>query len=125
MDNKKEIETIIHKIMLRHIGSANAITSAKIAQIIGNYYEDSTHQGTRESIRECLESSCIPIGSNTKGYFLISNDDEYRAYLDNLECRIMGIKKRARLVKEAWENVKADRGLYRLHQVCIDEVCEL
>jgi len=125
MIDKEKINRMIRRIMMMHVGRENAITSAAIAKIIGNYFEDATHQGTRESIKECLEESVLPIGANSKGYFLISSDEEYREYLDNLERRIMGIKKRARLVMEAWKDVKAKRSGYNYEQMSLEELAEL
>ena len=125
MIDKEKINRMIRRIMMMHVGRENAITSAAIAKIIGNYFEDATHQGTRTSITECLEESNLPIGANSRGYFLISSDEEYREYLDNLERRIMGIKKRARLIKEAWTEVKTKRSGYNYEQMSLEELAEL
>lgn len=94
MDYIKEI----YEILLEHKGEGNEISSAKIAKLIG-INEDDTHAKTRSLIENTMEQYKIPLGSNTKGYFIIETVEEYDRYVNNLESRQKGIEKRKDNVK--------------------------
>lgn len=95
MGNKKRI----YEILLKHIGEGNEITSAEIADIIG-ISEDDTHPNTRSLIEDTMKQYEIPIGSNTKGYFIIQSKKELDKYIRNLDARIEGIEERKNNVKK-------------------------
>lgn len=99
MDYKKEI----YEILLKHKGKGNEISSAKIAKLIG-INEDDTHAKTRKYIEDTMEQYKIPLGSNTKGYFIIETAEECDKYLNNLEVRQKGIEKRKNNVKNFFQN---------------------
>jgi len=117
---KADIPWAIEHIMLQHVGKANAIKSAALAQLIGNQLEDDTHQDTRSRIRECLENAKLPIAACSNGYYIIDNHDELREYVDSLESRISGIYGRIKLVRDAWSDYDKNRNRYE--QMTLDDI---
>lgn len=98
MDYIKEI----YEILLKHKGEGNEISSAKIAKLIG-INEDDTHPNTRSLIEDTMKQYEIPIGSNTKGYFIIQSKQELDKYIRNLDARIKGIEERKNNVKKFFQ----------------------
>lgn len=66
----------IREILLLHNGKKNPITSAEIAKSLG-IVEDDTHAQTRALILECAEEYELPLAANNRGYYLISDQQEY------------------------------------------------
>lgn len=89
----------IRDILLLHKGKNNPITSAKIASMI-DIIEDDTHAQTRALILKCAETYKLPLAANTRGYYLISNRQEYDEYMANLDSRSAGIEERKRIITE-------------------------
>lgn len=87
----------IKEILLKHNGKSNPITSAEISSIIG-IIEDDTHAQTRALILECAEKYELPLAANRRGYYLISNQQEYDDYMANLDSRSAGIQERKRII---------------------------
>lgn len=99
------LETI-KDILVLHEGKANAITSAEIARIIG-IKEDDTHAQTRALILECAERYELPLAASNKGYYLITSQQEYDEYMNNLNSRNAGIEERKRIItKNFKERIK-------------------
>ena len=73
----------IREILLLHNGKKNPITSAEIAKSLG-IVEDDTHAQTRALILECAEKYELPLAANNRGYYLISDQQEYEEYMANL-----------------------------------------
>ena len=95
----------IKDTLLQHYGKNNPITSSEIANIIG-VVEDDTHAQTRALILECAERYELPLAANNKGYYIISNQQEYDDYMANLNSRSAGIEKRKRIITENYRRVK-------------------
>ena len=95
----------IRDILLSHNGKRNPITSAEIARKIGNT-EDDTHAKTRELILKCVEKYELPLAANNRGYYLISNRQEYDEYMNNLDSRSAGIEERKKIITK---NFKEDK----------------
>ena len=93
-----EIEKI-KNILLEHPGKSNAITSREIADLI-DIKEDDTHSTTREMIKEAVKKYNIPLAADRNGYYLITNEEEYNTYMNNLDSREEGIEERKRLITE-------------------------
>ena len=70
----------IREILLLHNGKKNPITSAEIAKSLG-IVEDDTHAQTRALILECAEKYELPLAANNRGYYLISDQQEYEEYM--------------------------------------------
>jgi putative heme iron utilization protein len=84
---------IIRKIILKHIGKANAIKAKFIATKIGLSGEDDTHIGTRNLITKLVKQG-MPIGACDNGYFLLETQDEVDEYGQKLNNRIVEIYER-------------------------------
>ena len=95
----------LRDILLVHQGKRDPITSAEIASIIG-LIEDDTHAQTRALILECAEIYGLPLAADNKGYYLISNQQEYDEYMANLDSRSAGIEKRKRIITKNFKGVK-------------------
>lgn len=80
---------IIRKIILQHVGKANAIKSKVIALRIG-LSEDATHIGTRNLITRLIKEG-MPIGACDNGYFLLETQEEVDEYGQKLNNRIVEI----------------------------------
>lgn len=94
----------IRDILLLHQGKRNPIASAKIASLIG-IVEDDTHAQTRALIFECAEIYELPLAANNKGYYLISNQQEYDEYMANLDARSAGIERRKRIITKNFKGI--------------------
>lgn len=88
-----------------HNGKRNPITSAEIARILG-IVEDDTHAQTRALILECTEKYALPLAANNRGYYLISDQQEYDEYMVNLDSRSAGIEGRKRIITKNYKGTK-------------------
>ncbi len=95
----------IKEILLLHNGKRNPITSAEVARSIG-IIEDDTHAQTRALILECAEKYGLPLAANNKGYYLISNQQEYDEYMANLDSRSAGIEERKQIITKNYKGIK-------------------
>ena len=95
----------IKDILLQHYGKRNPITSSEIANIIG-VVEDDTHAKTRALIFECAEKYGLPLAANNKGYYIISNQQEYDEYMANLDSRSTGIEIRKRIITKNYRGLE-------------------
>ena len=95
----------IKEILLCHSGKRNPITSAEIAKALG-IVEDDTHAQTRALILECAEKYELPLAAYNRGYYLISNQQEYDEYMANLDSRSAGIEERKRIITKNYKRIK-------------------
>ena len=70
----------LERILLKHKGKQNRITSGKIALELG-ISEDATHAKTRALILECAKEYKLPLAADTRGYYLITCQKEYDEYM--------------------------------------------
>ncbi len=91
----------IKDILIQHYGKKNSITASEIADMIG-IVENDTHAQTRALILECAEKYELPVAANNKGYYIISNQQEYDEYMNNLDLRSAGIKIRKKIITNNW-----------------------
>ncbi len=94
----------IIKILKKHKGSDNAITVAKIADKISMIDTGLTNPRTRQMIKEIIYESELPIGSCSKGYYIIKTKEEFAANVGSLQGRIEGIQDRINNLVTAWIN---------------------
>lgn len=93
----------VKRIMEKHIGEENAITSWMIASLLG-IPDNATTFRTRKILFAAAEELGLPLAASAKGYYLISNDQEYYKYMKNLNSRQVGIDKRKAIVtNNYWE----------------------
>ena len=95
----------IKDILLQHYGKRNPITSLEIANIIG-IVEDDTHAQTRALILNCAKNYDLPLAAHNRGYYLISNQQEYDEYMANLDSRSAGIEERKRIITKNYRGIK-------------------
>ena len=95
----------LRDILLSHYGKRNPITSAKIAEKIG-INEDDTHSQTRALILECAQKFKLPLAASNQGYYLISNQQEYDEYMNNLDSRSAGIEQRKKIITKNFKGGK-------------------
>jgi hypothetical protein len=95
----KDITGEIKRILEARKGKQNAISAGEISEILGLKQED-THVEPRKWIKQTMFDLRIPIGSSSKGYYLISTEDELENYVDSLNHRRQEIKKRADAIQE-------------------------
>ena len=91
---KKIPEHIINLVALLGKGKRNAI-SAKYIQSAFEYDDNEvTNKKARELVKEAVMDYGFPIGSNTKGYFLIENVEELNESTKLLEAHNKSIQER-------------------------------
>lgn len=98
---KEERTEQIMNILINHKGSQNAITASKIAVLCGMSKTEG-HSHVRKKILEIIDEYNLPIGSNNKGYYIISNIDEYNDYITHLDNRINEMLRREDLLKRSY-----------------------
>jgi len=103
MDEEFRTKMLIQSLILRHRGKGMAVTVKNIATALA-IQEDGgiTNPITRKMITEIIETSRLPIGSCSNGYFLITTEDELNDYVKNLNSRIAGIRQRIMNVQRAF-----------------------
>lgn len=101
----------VKRIMEKHVGEENAITSWVIASLLG-IPDNATTYRTRKILFEAAEELELPLAASGKGYYLISNDQEYNKYMKNLNSRQAGIDKRKEIVtKNYWKKTHTKAGV--------------
>ena len=99
----------IKDILMQHCGKSNAITSGEIADLI-DINEDDTHAKTRAMILEAAKRYHLPLAADRNGYYLITNEEEYDAYMNNLDSREEGIEERKELITRNYNLWKEQNG---------------
>lgn len=99
--SKSNLEQV-KNILLEHTGPSEAISSGDIAEEL-DIEESDTRSRTRELIWKAMRIYELPIGANTKGYFLIKSDSVFQDCIDLLEKRQEGIEERKDLLKKVYE----------------------
>jgi hypothetical protein len=110
----KPKDAIFNILFNNHRGIENAITVGELASMIGRKkYDGLTNPLTRANIKEIIYEMAVPIGSCSKGYFVIINDDEFANYIHNLKSRIRGIQQRIDFIKLAYGHGPGKRKIKR------------
>lgn len=91
----------IKEILENHRGKENQISSGKIGPQIG-IYEDATHVQVRSLIRDVIEKLKLPVAGGSRGYYLIKDENELKAYIKNIDNRINEMQKRKDMVESAF-----------------------
>lgn len=93
MDKLEKIKILLES----HVGKGNEVS----AQVIEDEYgksSDKTHRKARDLIDACIERYGLPVAANNKGYYIISSENEYEEYMENLDSRKAGIDERKRVI---------------------------
>jgi len=101
MDKLEKIKILLEN----HVGKGNEISAKVIEEEYGNP-KDSTHRKARDLIDACIEKYHLPVAANTKGYFLISNEQEYDEYMALLDSRKEGIEERKCIITKFFKGDK-------------------
>lgn len=81
------------EILKSHRGENQAICSQELSILLDIKDRPGT-RNTRTFIKNTIEDYHLPVGATEKGYFWITTPEERDRYLDGLERRIEGIKRR-------------------------------
>lgn len=73
-------------ILEQHVGKDNKITSREVQEHFG-IREDASHPKSRKLIKDCMMKYHLPLAANSRGYYIVTSDDEYAAYIENLQNR--------------------------------------
>ena len=92
----------IKKILEQHKGKANQISAGKIAEML-NLKQEDTHIAPRTLIFKAIKKFNIPLAGSSKGYYLITDKEELKEYMNSIDGRIKKIKERKSTVKKAFE----------------------
>jgi hypothetical protein len=77
-----------------HVGKERAVTVGRIARSLGHKDTGLTNPQLRSVIRDILMEGEYPIGSCSRGYYMITTEGERQEYLANLRKRRDGINSR-------------------------------
>lgn len=96
MKNDEMAQSIIEYLKSNCFGKKNAKNVNQIANAIGKKikWNDTTGAFIRNSIKNILKNTTLPIGSCNKGYYIISDYTEYLEVRADLNRRIDGIYER-------------------------------
>lgn len=78
------------------------ITSGKLSDMLQVDRSDHGNPTVRRMVRQAIERFGVPIGANSKGYFLIKSRHELDEYNANLDSRMRGILGRKLAVNKAF-----------------------
>lgn len=84
---------------------ANSSEDATDSRVLANVLElpyERTSEPLRDLIRQAVVDYSIPIGSCTKGYFLVSTDEDFDAVQSNLVARKSGLTARINGLRRGW-----------------------
>lgn len=91
----------IKEIIEEHVGENSPISSVEIANEI-NIDAGPSKVKIRKLILDVLKKYKIPIGANSKGYYIIQTNNEYHKYLGTLNSRIAEITSRITYLNQAY-----------------------
>ena len=101
MDKLERIKLLLE----RHVGKGNEVSAQVIEDEYGNP-SDKTHKKARDLIDACIDKYGLSVAANNRGYFLISNQQEFDEYMANLDSRKAGIDERKRVIAKNFKGVK-------------------
>lgn len=90
----------VKELILEHRGPENPITSREINEAV-DLDSVGSFPSTRAVIRDLVLEEGIPIAAGNQGYYVIEEEDELEAYVENLENRVMQITERKFAVQRA------------------------
>ena len=92
-------QEILALLMAYHQGKDQAITVEQIADALRLHGLGATGFPVRKAVRELIQEDHIPIGSCTRGYYIIKTEKERLQTIDNLIARQNGIRSRIRALR--------------------------
>ena len=92
-------QEILALLMAYHRGKDQAITVDQIADALCLRDIGVTGLPVRKAVKELIQKDHIPIGSCTRGYYIIQTEKERHQTIDNLIARQNGIRSRIRALR--------------------------
>ena len=92
-------QKILALLMAYHRGKDQAITVEQIADALRLRDIGVTGLPVRKAVKELIQEDHIPIGSCTRGYYIIQTEKERHQTIDNLIARQNGIRSRIRALR--------------------------
>jgi hypothetical protein len=96
-------------LRLLQVGEANAITASSLSESLGLDDGITSETVRLELIKPMIEENGIPIGSCSKGYFILETKEELSASVDDLNRRIRGMENRKRGLRRGWLKFKGKK----------------
>ena len=93
---KRQILTLLKTY---HRGKSQAITVDQIAITLNLHGLGATGFPVRKAVKELIQKDRIPIGSCSRGYYIIQNEKERLQTIDTLIARRNGISSRIRALR--------------------------
>lgn len=94
------IKERVKRILREHEGADNGISSREINEQLG-IDSIGSFPNIRSVMRKLVLEEELPVASNSKGYYLIQDDQELEEYVESLESRAEAINKRKLGVQRA------------------------
>ena len=85
-------------------GEANKKTSDEIQRALSLPTGGRTNEYTREIIRSLIINHNAVIGSDSRGYWIIQNEEELQNVIGSLNSRAQEIQERATALQRNWRN---------------------
>ncbi len=85
-------------------GVANKKTSDEIQQALNLPTGGRTNEYTRDIIRNLIINHNAVIGSDSRGYWIIQDEEELQNVIDSLNSRAQEIRERATALQSNWES---------------------
>ena len=102
------------RILQNHRGRDNPITAGLLAMQLSIYSSNDTSQPKlRVIIRELILYMKIPIGSYSKGYYIMTSMVELRHYQNSIRSRNRENLRRLHRIEEAYRSSKRSRPIKR------------
>ncbi len=92
-------QRILALLMAYHQGKDQAITVEQIADALRLHDIGATGLPVRKAVKELIQKDFIPIGSCTRGYYIIKTEKERLQTIDNLIARQNSIRSRIRALR--------------------------
>lgn len=91
------------------VGKDNAITAAALSEAL-NLEGGVTSESLRLNlVKPLIEEHHIPIGSCSRGYYIIATEEEFNEVMEDLTHRIRGMQNRKRGLRRGWNLHRGER----------------
>jgi len=98
----------VDRILSRHIGGKNAITTRQIASLVFDRANHATCFAVFESVDSLIKDLHRPYCSGSQGYFRAATAEELGQYHEALRERFKELWRRMRAVRQVYREVLAD-----------------
>ncbi len=103
------IELMRRVLDLLGMGKRNAVTAAVLSRRLG-LNDGITSEDLRLGlIKPMIEEHGIPIGSCSRGYYILEEAEEFEEVIGDLNHRIRGMQNRKRGLRRGWNRFQGER----------------